>query len=137
MKIATIVVLVFLAVLSTFVAYRYSQSSMQVKQTLDQERFNRLTIEENLSKASARVKELEDQISKVEKKMASMQVVLDNTNAMNDDLKSRLDKAMVIKENMDNKIEELQQMVGGTAGEAQAAVEAQPVAEAPLNVTAQ
>ena len=130
MKIATIVVLVFLAVLSTFVAYRYSQSSLQAQQTLNQERYNRLTVEENLSKANARVKELEDQISKVEKKMASMQVVLDNTNAMNDDLKGRLDKAMVIKENMDKKIEEMQQMVGGVN-------ETQPVAEAPVEVTAQ
>ncbi len=130
MKIATIVVLVFLAVLSTFVAYRYSQSSLQAQQTLNQERYNRLTIEENLSKANAKVKELEDQISKVEKKMASMQVVLDNTNAMNDDLKGRLDKAMVIKENMDKKIEEMQQMVGGVN-------ETQPMAEAPVEVTAQ
>ena len=130
MKIATIVVLVFLAVLSTFVAYRYSQSSLQAQQILNQERYNRLTIEENLSKANGRVKELEDQISKVEKKMASMQVVLDNTNAMNDDLKGRLDKAMVIKENMDKKIEEMQQMVGGGN-------ELQPVAEAPVEVPAE
>lgn len=130
MKIATIVVLVFLAVLSTFVAYRYSQSSLQAQQTLNQERYNRLTIEENLSKANTRVKELEDQISKVEKKMASMQVILDNTNAMNDDLKGRLDKAMVIKENMDRKIEEMQQMVGG-------ANELQPVAEAPVEFPAE
>ena len=130
MKIATIVVLVFLAVLSTFVAYRYSQSSLQAQQILNQERYNRLTVEENLSKANGRVKELEDQISKVEKKMASMQVVLDNTNAMNDDLKGRLDKAMVIKENMDKKIEEMQQMVGGGN-------ELQPVAEAPVEVPAE
>lgn len=135
MKIATIVVLVFLAVLSTFVAYRYSESSLQAQQTLNQERYNRLTIEENLSKANARVKELEDQISKVEKKMASMQVVLDNTNAMNDDLKSRLDKAMVIKENMDKKIEEMQQMAGGGTTPVS---EPQPVAQAPVEeVTAQ
>ena len=129
MKIATIVILVVLAFASTFVAYRYSQSSLQAKQVLDQERYSRITTEENLSKSNARVKELEDQTSKLEKKMASMQVVLDNTNAMNDDLKARIDKAVLIKEDMDKKISELQQMVGSSAAAAQ------PVAEVPVPVS--
>lgn len=117
MKIASIIILVFLAGISTFVAYRSSQTSLQAKQTLDQERYNRMTVEETLNKANSKVKELEDQVSKLEKKMASMQVVLDNTNAMNDDLKARLDKASLIKADMDKKINELQQMVGAAPAE--------------------
>ena len=124
-KIATIIVLVVLALLSTYVAYRYSQSTLQVQQTLKQERYNRFTAEENLSKSNSRIKELEDQVSKLEKKMASMQVVLDNTNAMNDDLKARIDKATKIKEDMDKKITELEQMVG-------AASQPQPVVPVPV-----
>jgi TolA-binding protein len=128
-KIATILVLVLLAGISTFVAYKYSQSSLQVKQSLDQERYNRMNAEESLSKSNSRVKELEEQASKLEKKMASMQVILDNTNAMNDDLKSRLDKASLIKNDMEKKINELVEMSSGAPA-------AQPVTEAPVAAAA-
>ncbi len=114
MKIVTIIVLALLAGISTFVACKYSKSTLKVQESLNQERYNRMNAEESLSKSNSRVKELEDQVSKLEKKMASMQVVLDNTNAMNEDLKSRLDKASLIKESMEKKINELVEMSGGS-----------------------
>jgi chromosome segregation ATPase len=109
-KAATIVLLVFFAGVCGFLAYKYSQNAGQMQQSLDQERYTRMTTEENLGKASTKIRELEDQLSKLEKKMSSMQIVLDNTNAMNEDLKSRLDKVAVIKADMEKKIQDLQEM---------------------------
>ena len=114
MKSVSIILVVLIVGLTGFIAFKKSQNAGKMQQDLNQERYVRMTTEENLSKSNEHVKEMEEQVAKLEKKMASMQIVLDNTNAINEDLKARLDKAGQIKQDMDVKIKELEQMAGAS-----------------------
>ena len=115
MKVIIVMLAIFLIVLCGWLAYHYSQTAFKAQDVLNQERFTRMTAEENLEKAKDRISSLEAEVSKTQNKINGLEKMVEQTKAINDDLKSRMEKAMSIKDNLETKIKELQESAGVSA----------------------
>ena len=121
MKTTIVVLAIMLSVLSGGLAIRYNLSAANSQKDLNQERFNRMTAEETLEKASARIFSLEAELARTQSKVKGIEKALEQVSAVNSDLKGRLDKASEIKDKLDSKIKELEQLAGGAATSTSAA----------------
>lgn len=108
MKNVIISVAIVIAVLGAVFSVRFAKEVQQSHQTLDQERYNRMVAEENLSVANTKLNGLETELERLQNKLKNTEKLLGETSAINDDLKARLDKAMQIKESLEQKLKELQ-----------------------------
>jgi len=112
MRVIIVILAVFLIVLCGWLAYHYNQTAFKAQDVLNQERFTRMTAEENLEKATDRISSLEAELTKSQNKINGLEKMVEQTKAINDDLKSRMDKALMIKDNLETKIKELQESSG-------------------------
>ena len=120
MKVITVMLAIFLIVLCGWLAYHYNQTAFKAQDVLNQERFTRMTAEENLEKAKDRINSLEAEVSKSQNKINGLEKMVEQTKAINEDLKSRMDKALAIKDNLESKIKELQASAGVSSAPAAA-----------------
>jgi len=111
MKVVFIGFAVVLIVLSCGLAIRYNQDAGSARHELDGERYKRMVSEEKLQEAGQKVNSLSADLKRAQNKIDTMTFALDNTKAMNSDLRSRLDKASRIQSSLDRQISELQQLV--------------------------
>ena len=88
---------------------------MDAEHTLNQERYNRMLAEENLEKASSTINNLQSQLSATQKKIKTIETLVEQTKGMNADLKDRLDKTSKVNEQLDERVKELQQSPPETA----------------------
>ena len=102
---------IVLLVLSCGLAIRYSQDASYVQEQLNGERYKRLVSEENFQKSKVKVISLKAELKRAQDKIGQIEGFLEKTKAYNNDLKTRLDKAVEIKENLDKKNQELQTLV--------------------------
>ena len=105
---ATIVIAILLAGLGLGLAIRYNQNASGAQKDLDQERYLRMTAEENLEKATQKIHSLETEAQDVKQKLTQLQSDFETIKAAADDYKVRLDKAAEINKNFEDKIKELQ-----------------------------
>ena len=110
MRIVLIGFVIVLLVLSCGLAVRYSRDANYAHGELNGERYERMVAEENLQKANMRISSLEGELKREQDKAGQMEVILEKTKAVNEDLKARLDKAAEIKKSLDKRIADLQQM---------------------------
>ena len=120
MKTIIIVSAIMLCVFSAGLAIRYNLNASSAQKDLNQERFNRMTSEEGLEKANARISSLEAELARTQSKVKGVEKALEQANAVNDDLKGRLDKASEYKDKLDAKIKELEQLAGPAPAKAAA-----------------
>lgn len=113
MKTSTVVLSIILAVVAVFFGVQNTQKASKAVAILDQERFSRMTAEEDLQVAQAKVSSLETEIKRAQGKLKSTETIMEQTKVMNEDLKARLDKAAQIKTRLEEKINELSQISGG------------------------
>lgn len=96
------------ALLSCLLAARYNTSASKAKLELDQERYNRMTAEESLEKVNSKASALENDLRTSEAKFKSLETLLKQTVTINDDLKSQINKVNQVKEALDKKMQEIQ-----------------------------
>ena len=108
MKTTAVILAGILILLSFALAIHFNQGTIETKRKLDRERYVRLTAEENLEKANARVSHLEDDVTRLTSKVNSTEKLLEQTKDINAQLRERIDKA-VAEESMRQKIQVLEQ----------------------------
>jgi len=101
-----------LLVISGGLAVRYNQDANVARGELNGERYQRMTIEEDLQKANRQISSLSKELKRIQSKVESTEIALKRTKSINSDLKDRLDRAAKIQSSLDKQIVELQQMVG-------------------------
>ena len=84
-----------------------NQTVGRVKQDLDQERFKRMTAEENLNKANMKIGALESELMSTQDKIQSVQTILRQGKSETTDLKTQLESMTKTKETLEKKIDEL------------------------------
>lgn len=109
MKIIAIVLAAGLIVFSAALAVNYNASALSTRKDLEQERYLRMVAEEKLERTGAQIRKLESELSRVEKEMKGVRDLLDQSQAANDRLQTKLDGAAAVKDALERKIEELQQ----------------------------
>lgn len=125
MKIVAIILAVILVVLSFGLAVHYNQNALTVRRDLDRERYSRIVAEENLDKASVRMKSLETEIAKLQKKSQSTEKSLGEIKESSADLERQLDQLIQTRTSLETKVTELEralsvdsqiQPIGSTGG---------------------
>ena len=97
----TIVLLVVIVAVACGMAIRYNQKAIKDREDLEQERYKRMTAEEKLVMAESTIGSLEGELKRALSKIEMIEQI-------NSDLKSRLDKSQVFKDNLEKKIRELE-----------------------------
>lgn len=110
MRIVLMGFIIVLLFLSCGLAVRYNQDASQAIAELESERYKRMVSEESLQRANTAAASLQSELKRVEKKVKNMEVVLEKTKVINKDFRARLDKAAKIKESLDRRIADLQQI---------------------------
>ncbi len=111
MRVTITVVSLVLAVVGIGLTIRFAKDVQKHEQSLNQERYTRMVAEESLASSNSKVNAMETELARLQNKIKNTEKMLGETSLVNDDLKARLDKAKQIKESMDLKIKELQNMV--------------------------
>ena len=107
MKNKILTVAVVLTIGACLMAISATRSSAKVQEILDQERYSRMTAEEKLEKASAKLTSLQSQLNDANNKIQGIQAVLDQGRSSNADLKAQLESVTKLKASLERKIEEL------------------------------
>ncbi len=77
MKSTVVPIAVVLIIVSVFLIYNSTQTVSNIRQTLDVERYQRITTEEKLQQAETRIRILESQISNSREKLNEIQTILE------------------------------------------------------------
>ena len=109
------IVVVLAAIISCGLAIVFNQNAVTAQNELDGERYKRIVAEESLSKVRAELTAVQSNASRMEKKLANTETLLQQTKEMNDDLKVRMDKAENIRKDLEQRINELLSAVGGSS----------------------
>ena len=88
-----------------------NQITGRMQEALNQERYKRITAEENFNKAASKINSLENELAGVRDKIQSVQTILEEGKQTNADLESHLESVTKAKETLENKIDELQSQV--------------------------
>ena len=79
MKNSLFPVSIVLAVIAVFLIFNSTQTVRNVRQTLDVERYQRMTAEEKLQQAEGRIHRLENQVNDSQSKLEKIQAVLNES----------------------------------------------------------
>ena len=112
MKTTAVILAGILILLSFALAIHFNQGTIETKRKLDSERYVRLTTEENLEKANARISHLEDDMTRLTSKINSTEKSLEQTKDINAQLQERINKAAA-EESTRQKIQVLEQTSPG------------------------
>lgn len=103
-------ILSVIAVAALSVLFNIVGHTTRAKEDLNQERYLRLTTEENLEKAKVRISSLETELARMQNKIKNTERILEETAGINHDLKINLDKTASINEHLKKKVKELEEM---------------------------
>ncbi len=110
MRILSIILVVVMVVGIGALAIHYNKNAFKAQQELVQERYKRMLAEENVEKFTTKINSLEGELVRAQNRVKGSEKLLEQTKAVNDDLKSRLDKVSQIKATLEDKIKELEQV---------------------------
>ena len=88
-----------------------NQISGRMQEALNQERYKRITAEENFNKAASKINSLENELAGTRDKIQSVQTILEEGKQTNADLESHLASVTKAKEALEKKIDELKTQV--------------------------
>ena len=114
MRILTIIIGLLLIVGVGSVAVHNNQAATVAKKDLEKERYDRMVAEENFEKANTRLSSLEAEVSRTQNKMKATEKLVEQTKAINDELKGRLNKISEIKGSLEQKVKELENAAATT-----------------------
>lgn len=93
MRNLVIIICLIVAGGATFASFKYDQKSDKASNALNDERYARMTAEENLESARAKIESLESELSRTSNKANGLEKKLEQVSAINKDLKIKLDSA--------------------------------------------
>ena len=102
---------ILLALAGVGLAVHYNKNANYAQNVLNQERFEKLTAEENLEKANAKIESLTTELDRTKSKIKNISTLIEQTNSLNSDLKSRLETISKMNESLENKMKELSQQL--------------------------
>ena len=88
-----------------------NQITGRMQEALNQERYKRITAEENFNKAASKINSLENELAGTRDKIQSVQTILEEGKQTNADLESHLASVTKAKEALEKKIDELKTQV--------------------------
>jgi predicted transcriptional regulator len=107
MRIFWVILSVVFISISIYAAIYYFHRAARSGYDLDSERYTRMLTEESLLKANRKIDMLESEVLKLQKSLSTKEQLIQQVEAVNADLKVRLEKIAKIKENMEKKLREL------------------------------
>ncbi len=110
MKIIAIVLAVVLVAFCFGVAIHFNQNVLQTRKVLESERYTRLTAEEGLEKASAQIRNLENELVRAQTKIKSTEKLLDQAKSLNTQLQERVEEAATLEKSLQQRIQNLDQV---------------------------
>jgi len=113
MRIVIIALIIILILGSIGLAFRFNQKASYANKELEQERYLRLTTEQMLEETSQQREALKTDLNKAQETIKGLSRVTEQTQAFNNDLKDRLEKASRIKESLEMKLKELESVLPG------------------------
>ena len=84
-----------------------NQRTKAVYQSLNEERYKRIVVEENLQQAFLKVKSLESQLSQSQEKLQNVDLILNQGKSENTDLKIQLQQLTKLKESLERSIADI------------------------------
>ncbi len=109
MKIAAAILAGILILASLGLVIYFNQKRLHSKKFLDNERYLRLTAEENLEKANSQIRSLERELLRLTDKVENVQKLLDQTQVRNAQLYQEVNKATTVQVLLEKKVKELEQ----------------------------
>ena len=92
------------ATVSIFLLVRFNQENAEKTQSLEQERFSRMTAEEDLQKDEYRIKKLEADLQTAQVKSSKTQEALDREKEVTAELKSQLEQLGKSKDSLEREL---------------------------------
>jgi len=111
MKTAIYAVIIIVMFGSCFVAINANNNAVALRRTLEQERYARISAEENLDKANRAIRALNAQLSETQVKINNIQTIIDQGQYKNEDLKTQLNDMTQLKSTLEKKIDDLVQRI--------------------------
>ena len=121
-KFYTAVLIVMLVGVSILLVGRFNGKATSAEKELVTERFTRMSAEENLEKANTTIKSMGTEVARLQNKITGLEKTMEQLKSINDNLKSQLDKIMVLKDDLDKKIKDFESIAGQAAGTVSAAL---------------
>jgi TolA-binding protein len=102
-------VLLFVVVAGALIGVvaHYKQQVTQISKVLESERYSRLVAEEKVVNSVSKIKQLQDDLSENEDKIAKIQNILKEQNSVNKDLESQYQKLSKSKSQLEDQIQML------------------------------
>ena len=105
-----------LTIITVFLIFNSTQTVKNIRQTLDVERYQRMTAEEKLQQAESRIRMLESQINESEGKIEKIQAILSEKATQSQDMVAQMDSISKEKAALETKLKDYQ---GSLAGQPQ------------------
>ena len=102
-------VAVLLTLISCFLSIGSSQQAAKIREGLDQERYNRMVVEEQLEKAQGTITSLQSQLEGANAKIKGIQALVEEGQSATSDLQAQLQSVSQLKTSLEKKLDELQQ----------------------------
>jgi peptidoglycan hydrolase CwlO-like protein len=105
-----LIYLISIMIIAASIAFAvyYNSEADQAVQALEHERYSRMMAEEGLEKAKGTITSLETEMGRINTKIKSTKVMLEQATSTNKDLKVRLDRAEQSKDELRLRIQSLQ-----------------------------
>jgi len=91
-------------------AYSHYQKADKAKSSLNEERYLRMTAEEALTNAEAKVRSLESEFDRTQKKMQTFEKSIEQLKSTNDSLRTQLDRALQSNKAFEEKLKQINDM---------------------------
>jgi len=118
MKNSLVPIAVILIIMAVFLIFNSSQAVKNVQQTLDAERYQRMTAEEKLQQAERRIRFLEAQVGESQSKIDKIQAILNDKEIESQDIAGEFDRMSQEKAALEIKLKEYESNVGRQQGAA-------------------
>lgn len=109
MKVIAVIIAGVLVIFCFGVAVHFNQNVLQARKILENERYTRLTAEENLEKAAAQIRGLESEIGRSQAKVKSTEKLLEQAKSVNIELQEKVEEAARLQKSLQQRMEQLQQ----------------------------
>ncbi len=110
LKVFVTIFVIVIAVLSVVFVYKFNNKASVARQELNQERYSRMIAEENIEKNKAALQSLRAELARAKAKVKMTKGVLKQSVTVNKGLKERLETADLVRETLEQKIIELEEI---------------------------
>ena len=108
MKNSLVPIAIVLTIITVFLIFNSTQTVRNIRQTLDVERYQRMTAEEKLQQAESRIRMLESQINESQGKIENIQAILNDKETQSQDTVAQMDSLSKEKAALETKLKEYQ-----------------------------